>query len=106
MLRKRDQRQQELAFFIESYDLHPIADQLYDNEVTVDYLLFLSKGDLDECAKELSKSKIQQTKLKYAVHMTKMKMAQQQSEDEDDDEDPDEDPVEEEKNMEMALKIE
>merc|ERR1712115_743664 len=35
VLRKRDLQQQELAVFIETYGLISIADQLYDNEMTV-----------------------------------------------------------------------
>ena len=94
----------------EAFGLHPIADQMYENELSIDFLLYLSDEKLDEIARELSKSIIQQQKLKYAVHKTKEQRSRrrrQQAEVEyvDEPEEPEEE-EEEEKNVEITLLIE
>jgi len=67
--RKREQK--KMVQFVERFNLHAIAEPLFDHVLTIDFLLFLSDRDLDAICEELTRSKIQQNKLKYAVFKTK-----------------------------------
>eukprot|EP01084_Bolivina_argentea_P260950 440835_1 len=62
-----DQQQLELQSFIDKYKLHKIESALFEEEITIKFLMSQTTEEINEIAKELTNSKIQQNKFKFAV---------------------------------------
>eukprot|EP01084_Bolivina_argentea_P194716 334145_1 len=63
----KDSHDRKLMQFIKEFKLGKMEQQLYDAEISTDFLLSQTKDEINEIAKELTTSIIQQNKFKYAV---------------------------------------
>ena len=61
----------EMQQFIDKYKLSKIAQEIYDNDLTIDFLLSQTEDEIAEIAEELTSKGIFQKKFKYAVAQIK-----------------------------------
>eukprot|EP01084_Bolivina_argentea_P194717 334148_1 len=67
----KDSHDRKLMQFIKEFKLGKMEQQLYDAEISTDFLLSQTDQQIDAIAKELTASIIQQNKFKYAVTQIK-----------------------------------
>eukprot|EP01084_Bolivina_argentea_P113780 202717_1 len=74
--KSKDMRDRKMMVFIKEFQLKKLERELYDAEISTDFLLAQTDEQIDAIAKELTNSVIQQNKFKYAVLQIKKERIQ------------------------------